>query len=115
MEDFAPRRSKNMNILLIDTSSNKEIIVKLQIGKKEYQNKQKIGSQKAQVVLPLINKLLKKHKLQASDLDRIAVNTGPGSFTGLRVGISVANALSFALKIPVNGKKVGEFVQALYE
>lgn len=104
-----------MNILLIDTSSNKEVIVELRIGKKEYQNKEKIGSQKAQATLPLIDELLRKHKLKASDLDRIAVNTGPGSFTGLRVGISVANALSFALKIPVNKKKVGEFVQALYE
>lgn len=104
-----------MNVLLIDTSSNKEIIVRLQIGKKEYQNKQKVGSQKAQAALPLIDKLLRKHKLKTSDIDRIAVNTGPGSFTGLRVGISVANALSFALKIPINKKKVGEFVQALYQ
>lgn len=104
-----------MNVLLIDTSSNKEIIVGLRIGKKEYQNKQEIGSQKAQAVLPLIDKLLRKHKLKTSDIDKIEANIGPGSFTGLRVGISVANALSFALKIPVNKKKVGEFVQALYE
>ncbi|MFH1536127.1 MAG: hypothetical protein ABIC96_03620 [Patescibacteria group bacterium] len=36
----------------------------------------------------------------------IEVETGPGSFTGLRVGVSVANALGFALNIPVNGKKM---------
>lgn len=104
-----------MNALLINTSSNKEIIIGLRIGKKEYKNKQRIGSQKAQAVLPLIDRLLRKHKLKASDIDKIEVNTGPGSFTGLRVGISVANALSFALKIPVNKKKVGEFVEAIYE
>lgn len=33
----------------------------------------------------------------------IEVNTGPGSFTGTRVGVAVANALGFALDIPVNG------------
>jgi len=104
-----------MNILLIDTSSNEEIIVGLRIGNREYQSKQKVGSQKAQVVLPLIDKLLKKHKLFPQDLNAIEVNEGPGSFTGLRVGISVANTLSFALKIPVNGKAAGEFVEALYE
>ena len=32
------------------------------------------------------------------------LNIGPGSYTGLRVGAAVANALGFALQIPVNGK-----------
>ena len=56
--------------------------------------------------MPLIEKLLKKHGLEYKDLKRIGVETGPGSFTGLKVGVSVANALGFSLGIPVNGKKV---------
>ena len=39
-------------------------------------------------------------------LEGIEVETGPGSFTGLRVGVSVANALGYSLGIPVNGKKI---------
>jgi len=39
-------------------------------------------------------------------LEGIEVETGPGSFTGLRVGVSVANALGFSLGISVNGKKM---------
>lgn len=60
----------------------------------------------SQVLLPLIEKLLKSQKLDYKDLKGIEVEVGPGSFTGLRVGVSVANALAYALGIPVNGKKI---------
>ena len=76
---------------------------------------QKIDHQKAQIVLPLMEELLKKHKLQLSDLNAITVNTGPGSYTGIRVGISIANALGFALQIPINGTEIGAFVTPVYE
>ncbi len=95
-----------MNILSIDTSSNKEVCVWLRSVNFEDILKQKITVQKAQVVLPLIDQLLKKHNLQLSDVTGIGVNVGPGSFTGLRVGISIANALGFALKIPINNRLV---------
>lgn len=99
----------------IDTSSNQEIRVALKIDGKEFEKKEKIGREKAQVVLPMIDQLLKEHKLKLSDINSIEVNTGPGSFTGLRVGASIANALAFSLKIPVNNKKIGEFVTPTYE
>ena len=44
--------------------------------------------------------LLKEHK-SLTDLDRIIIYQGPGSFTGLRIGFSVANALGYGLEIPV--------------
>lgn len=90
-----------MNILLIDTSSNQEIKVGLKMGKKKFLISRKIDKQKAQAVLPMIQALLKKHELKLTDLNGINVNTGPGSFTGIRVGVAIAKALSFALKIPV--------------
>lgn len=88
-----------MHALLIDTSSNKVIKVGLRIDEKEYVLTRKVNFQKAQVVLPLIDELLKKHHLKLSQLEKIEVNSGPGSFTGIRVGLSVANALRFALSI----------------
>ena len=48
---------------------------------------------------------MKKYKIKLADIDAIAVYQGPGSYTGLRVGISVANAMAWALNIPVVGIK----------
>lgn len=103
------------NILLIDTSSNQEIELRLKIKGKIYVQKEAIGQNRAQAVLPMIEKLLKKHRLKIQDLSSIEVNTGPGSFTGLRVGVSIANTLAFALRIPVNAKPIGEFVEPVYQ
>ncbi len=101
-----------MNVLEIDTSSNREIKVSLKVDGKEYVQKKKMG--KAQVVLPMIEQLLKKQNIPIQALTAIKVNTGPGSFTGLRVGIAIANALSFFLKIPINGGRVGILQEPRY-
>lgn len=60
---------------------------------------------KSQMVLPLVEELLREHNFKLSDITEISVVTGPGSFTGLRVGAAVANALGYLLGVPVNGKK----------
>jgi tRNA threonylcarbamoyladenosine biosynthesis protein TsaB len=101
-------------ILFIDTTNNKEMTVGLKIDHKEFIKKQPLDSRKAQVVLPMLEKMLKEHKLRLEDLTAIEVNPGPGSFTGIRVGLSIANTLGFLLKIPVNGEKIGEPATAVY-
>ena len=53
------------------------------------------------VILNFIEKLLKKSGLKKNDLDLIAISNGPGSFTGLRVANSAAQALAFANDIPL--------------
>src|SRR3989344_5197282 len=92
-------------LLKIDTTKPQEVKVELidKDGKKDlFVQTQKLGSQ---VLLPLIVKILKKNKIDFSKLTAVEVNTGPGSFTGTRVGVAVANALGYSLDIPVNGKK----------
>ena len=54
-------------------------------------------------VLFLLDSLLKKKELTTKDLDGIVVTTGPGPFTRLRSCVAIANALGFALNIPVLG------------
>ena len=103
-----------MNILILDTADNKKILVGLSINGKEDITTEKITSNRTQIILPMIDEILKKHSLKPEDLSEIRINTGPGSFTGLRVGLAIANALSFALKIPINGKKVGEIILPIY-
>lgn len=101
-------------VLLIDTTNNKEVRVALRIDGKEFPQRQALDTRKAQVVLPLLKMLLKKHKVTLQELTAIEVNPGPGSFTGVRVGISIANTLGFLLHIPVNGKRIGEAAEAVY-
>ena len=104
-----------MNTLLIDTRDSAKIKVGLKVSKKTKYAASKARVLKAQAVLPLIDKVLKSNNINLSDINKIKVNTGPGSFTGLRVGISIANALGFFLKIPINGKKVGKLAAPKYK
>ncbi|MFH0973018.1 MAG: hypothetical protein V1768_03475 [Patescibacteria group bacterium] len=57
----------------------------------------------AEKLLPAIDKLLKKNKIKLSDIKKIQVENQGGSFTALRIGVVTANALGYALGIPVEG------------
>ena len=48
-----------------------------------------------------IKQILKQNQLKTHDLDAVAVSMGPGSYTGLRIGVSAAKGLSYALNIPL--------------
>ena len=54
-------------------------------------------------LLQKINDLLKKNNVELHDLTGIGVFKGPGSFTGLRIGITVANTLADSLDLPIAG------------
>lgn len=90
--------------LFIDTSDKEKIIVGINGNKFETSAKQ----EKSQKLLPFIYEVLKKENVSLNKITEIEVNTGPGSFTGLRVGVSVANAMGWSLGIPVNGKNISK-------
>src|ERR1700731_5418265 len=50
----------------------------------------------AEALLPLLQRVMHQARLSFPDIDRIAVTTGPGSFTGLRVGIAAARGIALA-------------------
>jgi tRNA threonylcarbamoyladenosine biosynthesis protein TsaB len=55
----------------------------------------------ASELMPLINRLLDNIGIQPSDLDAVSVSSGPGSYTGLRIGVSTAKGIAYALNIPL--------------
>jgi len=83
--------------LLIDTANNRKI--RVGFGKKNLVRIIKVGE--TQKLLGLINRIIKG---DVSSINEIDVNLGPGSFTGLKVGVATANALGWTLNVPVNNK-----------
>jgi len=88
--------------LYLDTShANKSVI---RLGNTVYEKSGEYGM--AQHVLEMIEGALESQNKKLKDITEIKVNTGPGSFTGLRVGVTVAQTLGWALGIRVNGKNM---------
>lgn len=90
-------------ILYIDTTTRE--FVKLALIKKQdvFLLDKNVGNKQSENLLDLLNKFLKSKKVKLEKIEKIIVNTGPGSFTSVRIGVVIANTLSFALKIPVIG------------
>ncbi|MCX5513800.1 tRNA (adenosine(37)-N6)-threonylcarbamoyltransferase complex dimerization subunit type 1 TsaB [Kaistia algarum] len=91
-----------MIVLAIDTALE-DCSVAIGQGSDIRLSERTIGRGHAEILMPATAALLAEAGLSARDLDRIAVSTGPGSFTGLRVGIAAARGLGLALDIPVIG------------
>lgn len=52
--------------------------------------------------MPMIESIFKENNLSVNDLDKIIAVNGPGSFTGIRIGLSIAKTMAYALKIDIN-------------
>lgn len=90
-----------MNTLYIDTHSDCVDFVlfqEQQFFQKKYDN---AGNSHSSVIMPLLDKFLKELSLSVHDLTDIIVINGPGSFTGIRLGITIAKMLAFTLNIPI--------------
>lgn len=61
------------------------------------------GRDHARLVAPFVDEVLKSCGVEAKELDAVAVSKGPGSYTGLRIGVSVAKGLCYGLNIPLIG------------
>ena len=91
-----------MLVVGIDVSAEKGIVF-LGQGKKVLVKKVIDPYASSEKLLPLLDALLKERELKPESLKGIIVSLGPGSFTGLRIGVCLAKGLAFVLKIPVIG------------
>ncbi len=93
-------------ILSIDTSTNSSLCLVLSEGDSELASKTvEANHAQAEKLLPLLEVLLSKTGRELSDLKKIVVADEGEGFTSLRIGIITANALAFALDIPVETPK----------
>ncbi len=92
-----------MNILAVDTSANVASAAVIcggtLVGESMINNK-KTHSEK---LMPMIDTLLKNNDMDITDIDLFAVANGPGSFTGLRIGVSTVKGLAHAVGKPIVG------------
>ena len=92
-----------MKILGIDTSSSSLSVAVMDddLLKGEFTLNHNLTH--SEQMMPLLDSLLSHLELKMSDIDLIGVSVGPGSFTGIRIGVAAANAMAMALDIPVVG------------
>ena len=92
-----------MNVLAIDTSTKALSVAVLQDGRVLAEYTTHLKTTHSVQCMPAIAHLLKECGLSPQDLSRIAVAEGPGSYTGLRIGVTIAKSLAWSLGIPLVG------------
>jgi tRNA threonylcarbamoyladenosine biosynthesis protein TsaB len=90
-----------MTILAIDTSTDYLSLAIVKGGRTIAKFHKKAPRRHSILLVPMIDKLLKKARLKIKDIGCFAMSVGPGSFTGLRIGVTVVKGLAYALKKPI--------------
>jgi len=88
-----------MNLLAID-SSHSILSAAVSAAGEIFCEETKAGMKHSELVMELIDRQMKKARLSPDDLDGVLCMGGPGSFTGLRIGYSIAKGLALSLSIP---------------
>ncbi len=88
-------------ILNIETSTEVCSVVLSKDGKTVVEKESSSGLKHSELLTVFIEDILKHNHFDKSDLDAVAVSKGPGSYTGLRIGVSAAKGLCYGLDIPL--------------
>ena len=92
-----------MNILAIDTAGKTAAVAVMRDDTLLYEMASNTGLTHSETLLPMVDTALKACGLTPAQLDLYAVTNGPGSFTGLRIGVSALKGLAWALEKPCCG------------
>lgn len=95
-------RENNLNFLAIDASTE-ACSVALTFNDQTISEFELAPQSHSLVLLPMIDRLLKKADITLAQLDGLIFGQGPGSFTGVRIGVGVAQGLAFAANLKVVG------------
>ena len=84
-----------MNILAVDTAGKTAGVALLQDDRLLYEVYLDAGMTHSETLMPMIDTCLKMCGMTCADIDLYGVNAGPGSFTGLRIGLAAVKGLAF--------------------
>ncbi len=89
-----------MNLLALDTSTE-NCSAAITINGELYQQQQMTQRGHSTLILGMLDQLFKQADASIADIDALAFGRGPGSFTGVRIGVGVAQGIAFARELPV--------------
>jgi tRNA threonylcarbamoyladenosine biosynthesis protein TsaB len=101
-----------MRILGVDTSTSTASIAILEnsqiVAEDYYPRERRVGrsgpiANHSEIILPLVDSVLKRAGIGLPDIAGIAVSVGPGSFTGIRIGLSTVKGLAYGTEVPAFG------------
>lgn len=92
-----------MRILALETSAKAVSAAVTEDGRLLALGFQDTGLTHSRTLMPIVEHLLKNTDFTMADMDAVAAAVGPGSFTGIRIGVSAAKGLAFAADIPAVG------------
>ncbi len=90
-----------MKYLFIDSATTNLVVAIINEGKIAYIYDNNDGHDTSSKMMPVLAEAFENTGLKPQDIDKIFVVTGPGSFTGIRVGLTVAKTMAYALNIPI--------------
>ena len=92
---------ENLYILCIETSTEICSVALAQGERCAALQECNTNNSHAKNMIPFVEEVLRQANVSKNQLDAIAVGVGPGSYTGLRIGVSTAKGLAYSLDIPV--------------
>lgn len=101
MENTIDSSHSDSNILLIETSTELCSVALEENGTVTAYRESSVPKSHASMTAVFIDEVLKDRGIAAKDLSAVCVSEGPGSYTGLRVGVSTAKGLCFGAKLPL--------------
>lgn len=90
-----------MKYLFVDTSTTNLVVAIVIDNKITYFYNENTASNMSVKLMPVIDEALKKSNIEIKEIDKIFACHGPGSFTGIRIGLTFAKTLAWTLNIPV--------------
>lgn len=97
------KKCKFDNVLAIDTATRKLNLALAYSGDRTVQSADLVDKSHGQIIIKKIDELFQSSALPRQELEAIVVSLGPGSFTGLRIGLAVAKGLAEAAAVPIVG------------